>query len=72
MSATSGLMRDPGSDGRYGDFGGRFVPESLVPACQELEAGFSSAWADPEFRSRLDAFFATMSAARRRSQSARA
>ena len=55
MSATSGLIRDPGSDGRYGDFGGRFVPESLVPACQELEAGFSSAWADPEFRSRLDA-----------------
>ena len=55
MSATGGLMRDPGSDGRYGDFGGRFVPESLVPACQELEAGFSSAWADPEFRSRLDA-----------------
>jgi tryptophan synthase beta chain len=47
-------MRDPGRGGRYGDFGGRFVPESLVPACQELEAGFTSAWADPAFRSRLD------------------
>jgi len=47
-------MRDPGSEGRYGEFGGRFVPESLVPACQELEAEFESAWADPEFRSRLD------------------
>ncbi|MGA3352069.1 MAG: tryptophan synthase subunit beta [Acidimicrobiales bacterium] len=47
-------MRDPGRSGRYGAFGGRFVPESLVPACQELEAGFESAWADPAFRSRLD------------------
>ncbi|MGA2528290.1 MAG: tryptophan synthase subunit beta [Acidimicrobiales bacterium] len=47
-------MRDPGRSGRYGDFGGRFVPESLVPACQQLEAGFESAWADPDFRGRLD------------------
>ena len=54
MSVVGELMHDPGSKGRYGDFGGRFVPESLVPACQELEAGFESAWADPEFRSRLD------------------
>jgi tryptophan synthase beta chain len=54
LSVVGELMHDPGSKGRYGDFGGRFVPESLVPACQELEAGFESAWADPEFRSRLD------------------
>lgn len=54
MSTTGELMRDPGRSGRYGAFGGRFVPESLVPACQELEAGFESAWADPAFRSRLD------------------
>ena len=33
---------------------GRFVPESLVPACEELEAAFHDAWADPAFRSRLD------------------
>lgn len=54
MSTAGGLMRDPGRSGRYGDFGGRFVPESLVPACQQLEAGFESAWADPDFRGRLD------------------
>ena len=44
----------PGSDGRFGEFGGRFVPETLVPACQELEAAFEDAWADPSFRRDLD------------------
>ena len=39
--------------GRFGDFGGRFVPETLVPACEELEAAFRSAWADGEFRGEL-------------------
>jgi tryptophan synthase beta chain len=40
-------------DGRFGEFGGRFVPETLVPACEELEAAFREAWADPAFRSEL-------------------
>jgi tryptophan synthase beta chain len=48
-------MTEPDSTGRFGEFGGRFVPETLVPACQELEAGFRTAWADPAFRSELDA-----------------
>jgi tryptophan synthase beta chain len=48
-------MSDPGADGRFGEFGGRFVPETLVPACQELEAAFTAAWADEEFRTSLDA-----------------
>ena len=39
----------PGADGRFGEFGGRFVPEALVPACQELEAAFTAAWSDPDF-----------------------
>lgn len=47
-------MVTPGTDGRFGDFGGRFVPETLVPACQELEAAFADAWADPLFRTELD------------------
>src|SRR5438477_4816036 len=42
-------MREPALDGRFGDFGGRYVPESLVPACQELEEAFRTAWADPSF-----------------------
>lgn len=46
-------LEDPSADGRFGEFGGRYVPETLVPACQELEAGFREAWADPAFRSEL-------------------
>jgi tryptophan synthase beta chain len=42
------------ADGRFGDFGGRFVPESLVPACAALEEAFREAWADAAFRQRLD------------------
>ena len=48
------VLVTPGPDGRFGDFGGRFVPETLVPACQELEAAFTEAWADPVFRGDLD------------------
>jgi tryptophan synthase beta chain len=47
-------MSDPGPEGRFGAFGGRYLPESLVPACLELERAFRKAWSDPQFRSRLD------------------
>ena len=49
------LMADPTSDGRFGDFGGRFVPETLVPACMELESAFRRLWGDTVFRAELDA-----------------
>lgn len=48
------VMGEPTAEGRFGEFGGRFVPEALVPACIELEAAFRSAWADPGFRTELD------------------
>ncbi|MGH9119465.1 MAG: tryptophan synthase subunit beta [Acidimicrobiales bacterium] len=47
-------MGDPTPEGRFGRFGGRFIPETLVPACQELEAAFRSAWSDHDFRAELD------------------
>jgi tryptophan synthase beta chain len=47
-------MAEPDATGRFGDFGGRFVPETLVPACAELEVAFRDAWADPVFRGELD------------------
>src|SRR6187399_1798992 len=47
-------MGEPSPTGRFGEFGGRFVPETLVPACEELEASFRQAWADPLFRRELD------------------
>lgn len=55
MSQTdASLSAPPDPTGRFGEFGGRFVPETLVPACQELEAAFADAWNDPSFRSELD------------------
>lgn len=48
------ILVTPTSDGRFGEFGGRFVPETLVPACQELEEAFHDAWHDPSFREELD------------------
>jgi tryptophan synthase beta chain len=44
------LMGTPASGGRFGDFGGQYIPESLIPACQELERAFTDAWADAGFR----------------------
>ncbi|MEN0083965.1 MAG: pyridoxal-phosphate dependent enzyme, partial [Leifsonia sp.] len=38
----------------FGDFGGRFVPESLVAALDELSAAWEEAKADPAFHAELD------------------
>jgi tryptophan synthase beta chain len=46
-------MGDPGPSGRFGPYGGRFVPEALVPACEQLEEAFRAAWADRGFRAEL-------------------
>lgn len=37
-------------EGKFGPYGGRFVPESLMPALLELEAAYESAKADPAFQ----------------------
>src|SRR5690242_7363586 len=47
-------MREPVGLGRFGGYGGRYVPESLVPACEELAVAFREAWSDPTFRAQLD------------------
>jgi tryptophan synthase beta chain len=46
-------------NGRFGLFGGCFVPEILVPALEELEAAFLDAEGDPVFRAELDELLAT-------------
>jgi tryptophan synthase beta chain len=48
-------LAEPSPDGRFGEFGGRFLPEALVPACLELEAAFRAAWADPAFHAEYEA-----------------
>src|SRR5919112_460137 len=50
--ASPAFMTEPVA-GRFGAFGGRYVPESLVPACAALEEAFTEAWADPAFHARL-------------------
>jgi tryptophan synthase beta chain len=40
---------------RFGRYGGRYVPETLMPALSELEQAWSDARADPAWRARLDA-----------------
>jgi len=39
--------------GRFGGYGGRYVPETLVPALEELEAAYASARRDASFRREL-------------------
>ena len=39
----------PDGLGRFGDFGGRFVPETVMAALDELEAAVDEALADPAF-----------------------
>jgi tryptophan synthase beta chain len=39
--------------GYYGNYGGRYVPETLIPALEELEQAFEKAWKDATFREEL-------------------
>jgi len=43
----------PDSGGRYGSYGGKFVPETLITALEELETVYNSAKNDPEFNKEL-------------------
>ena len=47
----------PDENGRFGDFGGRYVAETLMPPILALEAAYSDAKTDPSFLSELDSFF---------------
>ncbi len=44
----------PDARGRFGGYGGRFVPETLIPALDELEAAWREARADARFQAELD------------------
>ena len=52
MSASS--CTGPDAYGRYGAFGGRFVPETLVGPLQELEEAYKKASQDPDFQNELN------------------
>ncbi|WP_292093421.1 tryptophan synthase subunit beta [Brevundimonas sp.] len=46
----------PDAEGRFGPYGGRFVPETLMPLIHELQAAYDAARADPTFQAELDGF----------------
>lgn len=46
----------PDEHGHYGEFGGRYVPETLMNAVKELEAAYNAAKDDQEFKDELDAY----------------
>ena len=52
------LSSVPDSLGRFGQFGGRYVPETLSAALNQLEKAYDEAIADPDFISELNGLFA--------------
>jgi len=51
-SPASSQVPDP--TGRFGDFGGRYVPETLTRALEELTREYDKARQDPAFQAELD------------------
>lgn len=48
------MYQQPNQAGFYGEYGGKFVPETLMYAVQELEETYEASKADPEFQEELD------------------
>ena len=53
-SLLNTLRSGPDGAGRFGDYGGRFVAETLMPPVLELETAYEAAKADPSFQKELD------------------
>jgi tryptophan synthase beta chain len=49
----------PDDRGRFGDYGGRYVAETLMPLVLELEEAYAAARADPAFQAELDGYLKT-------------
>jgi tryptophan synthase beta chain len=54
MPISLTARRDPDARGYFGEFGGRFVPETLVEPVEELERAYLAAREDPGFHAELD------------------
>ena len=54
MSEITRHTELPDKNGRFGGFGGRFVPETLIPALRELEQAHAEAMCDAEFTAELE------------------
>jgi len=56
VNALSNSYAWPDAEGRFGPYGGRFVPETLMPLIHELDAAYKAAKADPSFQAELDGY----------------
>ena len=55
MEQSQSTLRSwPDARGRFGEFGGRFVPETLMHPVEELERAYEAARGDPKFQAELD------------------
>lgn len=59
IEATEKKYTFPDDRGYFGDYGGRFVPDTLMPALAELEEAYRDAVADPSFQDELNHLLAT-------------
>ncbi len=55
MTVAETAINEIASNDRFGPFGGRYVPETLIPALDALEAAFAESCHDVAFQSELDA-----------------
>lgn len=53
------LFPQPNARGRFGEYGGRYVPETLIPALENLGVAYAEASADPEFKRTLEYYLKT-------------
>ena len=54
LTSTGLDVAVPDATGHFGPYGGRFAPEALIPALDELAAAYREARADPQFQAELD------------------
>ncbi len=54
MNAPNSLRNQPDDRGHFGDFGGRYVAETLMPLVLDLEREYRTAKADPAFQAEFD------------------
>ena len=59
MAKENPTISFPDDRGRFGDFGGKFIPETLMAAVSELDNAYRTAQADPQFQERLGHLLST-------------
>ncbi len=56
---TAAVRSLPDAAGRFGPYGGKFIPETLVPVAEALEQAYAEAQADPSFQAEIDRVLST-------------